>query len=143
MDAPLEELTWSRPLVIVGEDDPDLAEAVIDILSRAGYDVLHASQGTEVLESARHHRAAVFLLDWWMPGDLAGRPLIRALRRLNDATPIIVYSSDEAARAEALVEGVSTFVRKPFSVGELRAHIAACANQTGAPSEFRGDSQRE
>jgi DNA-binding response OmpR family regulator len=110
----------SRPLVLVVDDDPDIAEAIGDILRRAGYDVRTAGDGASALEAVARETPGLVLLDWRLPSEPAGSPLVRKLRDACDfQVPIVVVSADPQALAEARAAQVSDYLPKPFDARDL------------------------
>ena len=55
--------TQESPLVLVVDDDPDILEAICDILGNEGYRIARARHGLEALERLKEERPAVILLD--------------------------------------------------------------------------------
>ncbi len=114
-----------RPLVLVCEDDPDLRNYLFNLL-RTRYRVATAADGAEGLDKARALRPQLVLTDVIMPR-MSGSDLLLALRA--DAalcqTPCVFLSAltGSDARVQALREGASDFVRKPFDEVELLARI--------------------
>jgi two-component system KDP operon response regulator KdpE len=110
----------SRPLVLVVDDDVDIAESIGDVLRRAGYDVETAGDGVAALAAAERARPGLVLLDWRLPIEPAGSPLVRKLRDVcGFAVPIVVLSADPQALAEARAAQVSDYLPKPFDVNDL------------------------
>jgi DNA-binding response OmpR family regulator len=131
--------------LLVVEDDPDIAQAMTDLLSFAGYGVLVASDGQGALRLARHCHFALVLLDWGLPGSLVGRDLIRSLRAIvGREVPFLVCSAERRARYESAGEGVAGFVAKPFANEELLAQVAALCHRTEErAAERRGRAFRD
>ncbi len=114
-----------RPLVLVVDDDPDILDAICDILEAEGYRVSRARHGVEALAAIDEERPAVILLDLMMPV-MDGVAFARALReRPTDANvPILVISADgNPARAASV--GAQGYLAKPFDIDALLAHVAA------------------
>ena len=53
--------------VLIIEDDPDIREAVAEVLSADGYEVIEAANGLEGLREARAHPPSLIVLDLMMP----------------------------------------------------------------------------
>jgi two-component system chemotaxis response regulator CheY len=56
-----------RATVLIVDDDPDIRDALGELLTARGYDVLSAANGREALALARTDRPAAVLLDLMMP----------------------------------------------------------------------------
>src|SRR5688500_10850656 len=104
--------------VLVIDDDPDIREALGDVLGDAGYRVATASDGTEALQYLRTHEApCVILLDLLMPG-MNGWDF-RAAQNEDHALaniPVVVIT---AARADRNSLGASALFQKPIDLERL------------------------
>jgi DNA-binding response OmpR family regulator len=62
----------------------------------------------------------LFLVDHWMPGS-SGADFTRALRELNQTTPVVFYSGAalEADKREAFEAGAQAYLVKPTGIDEL------------------------
>jgi CheY-like chemotaxis protein len=124
------------PLVLVVDDDPDILEAVAEILEGEGYRVARARNGLEALERVEEELPALVLLDLMMPlmdGAAFGREL--EARRPSLRLPIVVISAD-GNPDRAVVPGTVGILPKPFDIDSL-LHLVA--EKAGPPS--RGDSR--
>jgi two-component system response regulator RegX3 len=123
--------------VLVVEDEPAIAEPLMDQLRREGMDP--AVTGT--IGAARASLTAeppdVILLDLMLP-DGDGRDLCREIRKTSDI-PIIILTArgEEVDRIVGLELGADDYVVKPFSGGELVARIHAVLRR-GRPTARRG-----
>jgi DNA-binding response OmpR family regulator len=110
------------PSVLVVEDDPGLATALVRGLGRGGYRVDHVMTGREALASVDRD---VVLLDLGLP-DADGVDVCRRLRARSDAAIIIVTArGEEPERVLALDAGADDYLIKPFGLAELLARIRA------------------
>jgi CheY-like chemotaxis protein len=122
------------PLVLVVDDDPDILEAICDILEAEGYEVARARHGEEALARVEDRRPAVILLDLMMPV-MDGVAFAQALR-LRPAVrdvPIVVISADGNPQRAASV-GASGYLAKPFDIEALLAQVAGITRATQAPA---------
>ena len=112
--------------VLVVDDAAVNRTLMWDFLTNAGFMVALASDGSELLETARSFRPDLILMDSVMPS-VDGVEATRRLRQDADlgAVPVIAVSATASAehRADCLRAGVNVFVAKPVSLGALRAHI--------------------
>ena len=117
-----------RPLILIADDDEDILELVKLRLSRAGFDVLAASDGGDALRLVRGRRPDLAVLDVAMPG-LDGREVVASLREDPDtrAIPVILLTARATAGdVEAgLAAGADDYVTKPFSPELLQGRVAA------------------
>ncbi|QOD90518.1 response regulator [Lysobacter sp. CW239] len=122
--------------LLLVEDDPIVAEVLVDLLRAQGHRVVHAAHGLAALaESATSHFDAA-LLDLDLPG-LDGLALARQLRAQGFVQPLIAITAraDTDAEAQALAAGFDRFVRKPVTGGMLRDLLVAQESKSGPVSE--------
>jgi CheY-like chemotaxis protein len=109
-----------RPRILVVDDDPDILDALADILEVEGYDVDRAKHGEEALERLALNRPALILLDLMMPV-MDGWEFSQKLRQrdLDKDIPVLVLSADRQVSAKAKDVGARGFLAKPFELNEL------------------------
>ncbi len=104
------------------EDEPEIAELVRYILSRAGHTVLTAATGWEALEVIQRERPDLVLLDLMLP-DLDGFGVCEILRRdpRTATLPVIIISAWASFDSHnlGLELGALDYITKPFSPHEL------------------------
>ncbi len=117
-----------RPLVLLIEDDPAIAELVRYNLEAAGFAMALATDGEEGMLQASERDHDLIIIDWMLP-HLSGIEICRRLRRRAETrnTPIIMLTarSEEADRVRGLETGADDYLTKPFSPRELIARIHA------------------
>jgi DNA-binding response OmpR family regulator len=117
-------------LVLIVEDDPDIAEGLRYNLEREGFGTVVAESGERGLAAAldRDGPPALILLDLMLPG-MSGIELCRRLRQepATRKTPVIILTArdSESERVAGLELGADDYVTKPFSVRELMARVRA------------------
>lgn len=64
--------------------------------------------------------------DWTMPG-MTGLQLIEKIRTVNASIPILILSGDASIEnvKAALAAGVSQFIAKPFTAGDMQKRVRA------------------
>ena len=108
------------PVVLVVDDDEEVASLAVEFLTGAGYRVVPAKDGTEALLFLHDFRADVIVTDMRMP-----RPdcwdLLAALQATNAPTQIIVMTGSvtELLHREAIERGANAVLQKPFSRTQL------------------------
>lgn len=114
------------------EDDPSLAEGVVDALAVATIETRHVATGADALAALADDAPDIVILDLGLP-DMDGTDVARAVRAVGE-TPIIVISarSDELDRVLALELGADDYLVKPFGLRELLARIRAVTRRTAA-----------
>ena len=114
--------------VLLVEDDPSIAGALIDGLPRYGFSVEHVTTGAEAL--AGFGAAELVLLDLGLP-DADGIDVCRRIRATSDVPLIIITArSDEIERVVGLELGADDYVSKPFGLRELVARMRAVTRRT-------------
>jgi CheY-like chemotaxis protein len=114
----------TRPLVLVVDDDPDILDAVCDILDTEGYRIARARHGGEALERVEREVPGIILLDLMMPV-MDGVTFAAALRQRPGGREIpIVVISAEGNPARAASVGAQGYLAKPFDIDALLAYVA-------------------
>ncbi len=120
-------------LVMVVDDDQDLAEMLGIVLTDAGIDVDLVSRGDEVLEIFRNNPPDLVLLDVMLPG-LDGIEVCKLIRA-ESMVPIIMLSAkgDTHDVVLGLEAGADDYMVKPFRhASELVARIRTRLRRTNA-----------
>ena len=109
--------------IILVDDEPEILTLVRDYLSREGFNVLTAINGTEGMQLIEREKPDLVLLDWMLPG-MSGLEMCRRLRETS-TIPIIMLTakSEEIDRVLGLEFGADDYIVKPFSLRELAARI--------------------
>jgi CheY-like chemotaxis protein len=123
----------TAPLVLVVDDDPDILDAICDILDAEGYRVARARHGAEALEQVEAARPDIILLDLMMPvmDGVAFSHALRQRPRVSDI-PIVVISADGNPQRAASV-GAAGYLAKPFDIEALLAQVAGITRLAGEP----------
>ncbi|HBK46073.1 MAG TPA: hybrid sensor histidine kinase/response regulator [Xanthomonadaceae bacterium] len=102
--------------LLLVEDEPTVAEVIMGLLRARGHQVTHAAHGLAALAEASAVTFDAGLCDLDLPG-LDGLALVRQLRGLGHAFPIIAITarSDAEAEPQALDAGCDGFLRKPLT----------------------------
>ncbi len=125
----------ARGLVVVVEDERQIADLERLYLDREGYGVHVETDGDAGLSAIRRLRPVAVVLDVGLPG-IDGIEIVRRLRADNDWTPIVFVTArdDEVDRVLGLELGADDYLTKPFSPRELVARIKSILRrQQGAP----------
>lgn len=114
----------TSPLVLVVDDDPDILDAICDILEGEGYRVARARHGVEALQRVEQETPAIILLDLMMPV-MDGLAFAQVLRQRNSSPriPIVVISADGNPQKAAAV-GAQGFLAKPFDIDALLSQVS-------------------
>ena len=123
-------------MILVIDDEPQILRAMRSILSRS-HEVELAASGEEGLRLAADSAPDLVILDLTLPG-ITGMEVCRTLREWLRA-PILILSvrDNEADKIAALDLGADDYLTKPFSAGELLAHIRALLRRAGRGTDGR------
>jgi two-component system, OmpR family, response regulator RegX3 len=111
--------------VLVVDDEESYRQALSSGLSREGFTVDVAPDGTEALRQFDEHRPDVVLLDMLLPG-MHGIEVCRRMRAMADVPIIMVSAVDtELDVVLGLELGAAGYVTKPFRLRELVARMHA------------------
>jgi len=117
--------TPARRLILVVEDEPTLADAVVARLAAAGFDTVHAGDGPGAMAAVREHRPDAVVLDVMLPG-YDGLEVCRRIQR-ERPTPVLMLTARDAEPdlLAGLGSGADDYLTKPFSMRELIARVQA------------------
>lgn len=123
-------------VVVIVEDDANIADLVELYLRRDGFRPYQAGTGERALEVIAERRPKLVLLDIGLPGELDGIDVCRLVRAESDV-PIIFLTArdDEIDRVLGLELGADDYVTKPFSPRELVARVKAILRRADAAAE--------
>lgn len=114
--------------LLVVEDEKAIREMLSMSLSKAGYEVLQASNVSTAKTLLECHSPDLLLLDWMLP-DTSGIDFLISLRKDPDyeniAVIMLTAKVDEKDTLLGFQHGVDDYVSKPFSYHELIARIKA------------------
>ena len=116
--------------VLVVEDDPAVARAIVRGLVEEGHDVEHASDGAAGLAALTRADIEVCILDLQLPV-LDGMAVLRNARARGVTTPVLVLTARDAVpdRVEGLRGGADDYLVKPFAFAELLARLEVLARR--------------
>ena len=143
-----------KPLILIVEDDPELAHLISDQLESSGMMTQVHHRAANVTRYLQNNFANLMLLDVNLP-DQSGFALVDSLKSHNIELPIIFLTGNdsETDRVKGLDMGGDDYITKPFSFTELVArinavlrraetskdsHITKNAKVSGDPFEFQG-----
>ncbi len=110
----------ASPIVLVVDDDPDILEALSEILEAEGFQIRRARHGKEALERLEPDPPQLILLDLMMPV-MDGWEFAHQLRLRPGGLniPIIVLSADRNVGPKAKEIGALGHLAKPFELNDL------------------------
>lgn len=122
-------------LIMVVEDDHDLAEVLGIVLNNAGYEVDLVNRGDEALEVFRSQNPDLILMDVMLPG-VDGVELVRQIRQ-ESMVPIIMTTArgETADKLAGLEAGADDYlVKSQYQEPELLARIKVQLRRRPTPT---------
>ncbi|MCC6414959.1 MAG: response regulator transcription factor, partial [Opitutaceae bacterium] len=118
--------TVAKPLILVVEDEAELANLITLHLEEAGMLTQVCHRAAHALKYLQRNFANLMLLDIGLP-DQTGFALLDELTEHDIALPTIFLTGNdqEASKVRALNMGGDDYITKPFSFPELIARIHA------------------
>jgi CheY-like chemotaxis protein len=129
---PIEYLDSGKKKILIVDDDAEIVELMVDVLSRDGrFDVKTASSGYEAGIQTQRFRPDLILLDYMLP-DVNGNVVCHTIKRNPEFEHIkIIIVSGVIKQDEVdqlLKSGAEDFIKKPFNIGELTEKISEVLN---------------
>jgi two-component system OmpR family response regulator len=123
----------AAPHLLIVDDDKELCALLSKFLSRHGYRVSIAHNGSEMASILEASRVSLVILDLMLPGE-DGLSLCRQLRATR-TLPIIMLTAmgDEVDRIIGLEMGADDYLAKVANPRELLARVRAVLRRAGAP----------
>ena len=128
----------SAPVLVV-EDEPKIAQLLVDYLLQAAYSAHHIGHGEEVVPWVRRHDPQLILLDVMLPGK-DGMSICREIRCFSDV-PIVMVTArvEEIDRLLGLKLGADDYICKPFSPREVVARVRAILRRVDSQRSSGGE----
>ena len=116
----------SRHVLLI-EDEPNIIEAIRFILSREGWSVDVHSDGQTAMDAIRARVPDVIILDVMLPNK-SGYDILSELRgdETHGDMPVLMLTARGQTKDRELAQrlGVSRFMTKPFSNGEILSAVS-------------------
>ena len=110
-------------LIMVVDDDQDLAEMLGIVLTGSGYEVDLVSSGDQVMPLFETHEPDLILLDVMLPG-LDGVEVCKAIREKSMVPIVMLTAKDDTQDVVLGLEaGADDYMVKPFNPNELIARL--------------------
>ena len=117
--------------ILVIEDDPAVAEGLVEGIGGEGFSVHWESTGGGGVAYAREHAPSLIVLDVRLP-DGSGFDFCRQMRLAGMRQPILMLTvqSDELDKVLGLEMGADDYLTKPYRLRELIARIRSLLRRT-------------
>ena len=118
--------------ILYAEDDAMQARTCIDYLKRAGYKVVHATDGEQALWLYRRETPDLILMDVIMP-KMSGFEVAKKIREEDFSTPILFISSLTHSQhaIDGFDLGANDYIRKEVLLDEVVARVNRCLKNVG------------
>ncbi|OXJ08191.1 response regulator [Burkholderia sp. AU6039] len=114
-----------NPLILIAEDDPEIADILDAYLAHDGFRTYRVDHGQAALDVEPVLKPDLILLDVRMPKKDGWEVLVE-LRRRSDTPIVIITALDrEIDRLQGLRFGADDYITKPFNPAEVVARIRA------------------
>ena len=129
--------TEPKPLIVIVEDEVELASLIATHLERAGMNSQICNRAQHALRFLKKNFANLVLLDINLP-DQSGFSLVEDLKAADVTAPVIFLTGnvEETSKIKGLDMGGDDYVTKPFSYNELVARIRAVLRRTEAKTDL-------
>ncbi|MEO0073295.1 MAG: response regulator [candidate division WOR-3 bacterium] len=124
-----------RPLILLVEDEPDVALVTSTRLELNGFAVKVVADGLSAFTTAVEIHPSLVLIDLKIPG-LSGQELVKRMRadsRLS-SIPIIIFTASSSGEGDlkrlCCDLGANEYVHKPYSPDELIRKVRTLVRQT-------------
>ncbi len=136
---PTDALDSGKRKVLVVDDDEDLVELICDALDRDGrFDIRSVNNGFGAGMLIKEFRPDLVVLDVMLP-DINGKEvcqLVRSDKSMDTVRIICISGMVETSKIQELLDaGADEFMKKPFDVDVLLAHICQLLDVESLPAK--------
>ncbi|PZU49088.1 MAG: DNA-binding response regulator [Microbacterium sp.] len=122
-----------RRTAVVIDDDVDVRDLLVQVLSSAGFDVFAVDNGLDGVKAVIEHDPDITTLDVNMPG-IDGFEAARRIRERSSTYILLITAlAEEADAVLGFSVGADDVVVKPFRPRELRARVLAAQRRRPRP----------
>lgn len=131
LNSSISGLNNPSAVILIVEDEPEIAEILSAYLLRNGMRTIYAENGQKALELHTSHKPDLILLDVQMP-KLDGWQVLSEIRHRGD-TPVIMLTAmdQDIDKLMGLRIGADDYVVKPFNPAEVVARVQAVLRRVG------------
>jgi len=120
----------NEPLILIIEDEAEIAEIVAAYLCQDGFNILRAGDGQQGIQYFNKYHPSLVLLDIRLPGQ-NGLDILQSIRT-KGTTPVIMLTAltDDVNKLLGLRLGADDYITKPFNPSEIVARVRAVLRRT-------------
>lgn len=126
--------------ILVAEDHPSVAEAVVRSLRKSGYAVDQVQNGEEAEAALETNDFDLLILDIGLP-KRSGLEVLKRLRSRKSAIPVLILTALDSVKdlVAGLDAGADDYLAKPFEFEVLEARVRALMRRgmAGGPTVIR------
>ena len=128
-----------RESILIVDDEPSMRMALSESLESCGYEICTSGDGVDALKKFNDDRFKVVITDMRMP-KMSGMEVLRGIKKISPRTPVIVITAYGTVNTaiEAMKEGASDFIMKPFSLEHLESVIKGAVAENGEKKDELG-----
>jgi two-component system catabolic regulation response regulator CreB len=132
--APYHPAPMAKPLILIVEDEPGIADTLQYALRTDGFEPAWCASAEAALAAIAARAPALVILDVGLP-DMSGFELFKRMRERIDV-PVVFLTArgDEIDRVVGLELGADDYVPKPFSPRELVARVRSVLRRAARPA---------
>lgn len=128
--------------ILIVDDNVNSLDVLIQVLTRAGYEILAAADGCRAIEIARDNLLDLAILDFNLP-DTNGTEVLRRIHKIQSDVPAIIMSADnsQSVKLDAFEAEAYTFLSKPINLRRLKQIVSKAleskSNQSNSNNDIR------
>jgi DNA-binding response OmpR family regulator len=118
--------------LLIAEDDPILADALVEALRATGHAVDRVADGAEADAALAAMSFDLVILDLGLPR-MSGLTVLKRLRARKSSVPVLILTVLDGVddRVRGLDLGADDYLAKPFDLPELEARVRALTRRAG------------
>lgn len=120
---------------LIADDDPRVLAMLGQRLRAVGFNVVQCQDAYMAVEMARRHNPDVIILDVNMPAGQGGSAHERLSNIPETAKIPVIYltgNDSQKVRDQAEKLGAWAFIRKPYDIADLLAHVLSAVRKRAA-----------
>jgi len=125
-----------RELILIIDDEPEIAEFACTILAEEGYKVIVAKDGFEALKIFQqiHRQIGLIILDFFLPV-MDGDAVFEELKALSPSVNVVLSSgfAEQNKIGAMLAQGLRGFIPKPYTREKLLEQVRSALDASRRP----------
>jgi CheY-like chemotaxis protein len=125
-----------RELILIIDDEPEIAEFASTILAEEGYKVIVAKDGFEALKIFQqiHRQIGLIILDFFLPV-MDGDAVFEELKALSPSVNVVLSSgfAEQNKIGAMLAQGLRGFIPKPYTREKLLEQVRSTLDASRRP----------